>query len=107
MNNEICRQKEKWLKVYDKLSHKKLCEKGDTLEKEEFSQIGQSVSQVKRLAGIINKLKLYTDTDNSVMTSVLQEITVAASIALNCERSSIWFYNGDKVRNTPDRDSSY
>lgn len=95
----LARQKDKWTRLYQMIHHKIGSNQVDSMKKE-LTRLENSLVQVKRLAGILNKLKLYTDTDRQVLKNVLEEITTAAAVALDVERSSIWFYNGDKTNIT-------
>jgi hypothetical protein len=112
----VTSQRDKWVqyhKMQRRMSKAIISDADLQKVKSDLHKLEQSLVQVKRLSGVMSKLKTQSvNLNQTALTSMVQRITEAASSVLGVEKryaaivsesiklsSSVWFYTND-VRNS-------
>ncbi len=66
-------------------------------EKDMIQKFKESEERLKKQNQILLRLAKSSAIDNGDLQAALKEITIAATEALNCDRSSVWIYNSEKT----------
>ncbi|MBP7283149.1 MAG: GAF domain-containing protein, partial [Leptospiraceae bacterium] len=66
-------------------------------EKDMIQKFKESEERLKKQNQILLRLAKSSAIDNGDLQAALKEITIAATEALNCDRSSVWIYNPEKT----------